>query len=734
MRCSIDCPQNQFPPVCFLHARDVPPEDDILGVLSNMPKSSPKPKKLSPSGRVGGPATFAGITYQTEYAVLQALDIISKTLVIHGPISYIGIEPRVICEGVISSWDIISGPPDQATEAKEAPNAADVVEFLARVSKVPDSQVICKLLYGKGSTPILSGLYRMKHLALESGNDPKQFQLLVEGEKPPHAETILANLGDKALSLLKKIETENLTHEALSRELDRAARQLAGSKSQQLLDFLFRRLTVAAPSRLRINVDSLVRDITEIGIELYYSPVSDVAGVDRKVLPVLFCLQSCGHDVPTEVISDSLGECESDIQLMLRSVAVPGLLTENDGCVGMRRLPTAISIENGDYVRGQFLRALLSFIKRNKHLREGRQQVTNAITLANLCGRANGEIVATLFDVVEKPLKRAGNKLQLFEAAEISISAVRSAVHPTKQMRESEAKALICGRSWVYQRMGETEKARVVANESLKLGNDLGYDRNTAYCKKCIGRLCRIEAEETHEKTHRETLLNESAELLIEAIHRFSRHEDFGPQSPEIGDCYSLLGRTYLAMGDLQQVTGAMRKAQELLRGETSSKEYVDLLILEGDLLTKRGALESADESYATALKVTEDSNAERNEIVARAHFRRGLNQLALKRKSLATTSLTIAAAMWNERGDTELSANAKWCLLEFNNPLPSAAKALLSHEKFAVRMEVANLYLQSLPESGVPRTARREEPGVKYWKQLIIQAKKKIALEITHF
>jgi tetratricopeptide (TPR) repeat protein len=699
-----------------------------------MSNSSPKPKKLSPSGRVGGPATFAGITYQTEYAVLQTLDLISKTLVIHGPISYIGIEPRVISGGVISSWDIISGPPDQATEAKEAPNAADVVEFLSRVSKVPDSRVICKLLYSKGSPPILSGLYRMKHLALESGDDSKQFQLLVEGEKPPQTETILANLGDKALSLLKKIETENLTHEALSRELDRAARQLAGSKSQQLLDFLFRRLTVAAPSRLRISVDSLVREITELGIELYCSPASDVAGVDRKVLPILFCLQSCGHDVPTEVISDSLGECESDIQRMLRSVAVPGLLTENAGYIGMRRLPTPIPIENGECVRGQFLRALLSFITRNKHLREGRQQIANAMTLAKLCGRANGEIVATLFDVVEKPLKRAGNKLKLFEAAEISIAAVRSTDHPTKQMRESEAKALICGRSWVYQRMGETEKARVVANESLKLGNDLGYDRNTAYCKKCIGRLCRIEAEETHEKTLREALLKESAELLIEAIHRFSKHQEFGPQSPEIGDCYSLLGRTYLAMGDLLQVTGAMRKAQELLRGEASSKEYADLLILEGDLLAKRGALESADETYAKALKVTEDSNAERNEIVARAHFRRGLNQLALKRTGLATTSLTNAAAMWKELGETELSANAKWYLLELNNQLPSAAKTPLSHEKFAVRVEVAEMYLHSLPESGLPRTAKREDPGGKYWKQLISQAKKKIALEVTHF
>jgi hypothetical protein len=82
------------------------------------------------------------------------------------------------------------------------------VEFLIRVAEVPDSRIVCKLLYGKGSTPLLSGLYRMKHLALESGDDSEKFRILVKGEQPPHADTILANLGDRALSLLKKIEKE----------------------------------------------------------------------------------------------------------------------------------------------------------------------------------------------------------------------------------------------------------------------------------------------------------------------------------------------------------------------------------------------------------------------------------------------------------------------------------------------------------------------------------------------
>src|SRR5262249_55187438 len=103
-----------------------------------------------------------------------------------------------------------------------------------------------------------------------------------------------------------------------------------------------------------------------------------------------------------------------------------------------------------------------------------------------------------------------------------------------------------------------------------------------------------------------------------------------------------------------------------------------------------------------------------------------------LKRIVRAVESLTAAAVMWRELGEVEPAAKAEWQLLEMKAPLPASAKDPLSREKFAVRSEVAKMYRQSLPERGQGRVARREDPGVNYWKQLIAQAKKKIALEST--
>jgi hypothetical protein len=55
-----------------------------------------------------------------------------------------------------------------------------------------------------------------------------------------------------------------------------------------------------------------------------------------------------------------------------------------------------------------------------------------------------------------------------------------------------------------------------------------------------------MEAEITHDKDRRDANLRQSIALLEEAIDRFSKIEKFGPMDAEVGDCYSLLGRTYL--------------------------------------------------------------------------------------------------------------------------------------------------------------------------------------------
>jgi hypothetical protein len=115
------------------------------------------------------------------------------------------------------------------------------------------------------------------------------------------------------------------------------------------------------------------------------------------------------------------------------------------------------------------------------------------------------------------------------------------------------------------------------------LGEDIGWARNTAFAKKCIGRLDRVEAEQDGTSADRKTeLLRASAEKLHEAIEMFSNNSEFGPTDRQVGDCHSLLARTYLTAGMPYEAKTALREAYDILPA-TPTKEYFDLLILDGD-------------------------------------------------------------------------------------------------------------------------------------------------------
>jgi hypothetical protein len=91
-------------------------------------------------------------------------------------------------------------------------------------------------------------------------------------------------------------------------------------------------------------------------------------------------------------------------------------------------------------------------------------------------------------------------------------------------------------------------------------------------------------AEEAKDLTNKRDLLQISIRHLESAIERFSRSPEFGPEHPEVGDCYSLLGRTYLVSGARSDARRAVRKASTLIP-PSGAKDYLDLRILEGELL-----------------------------------------------------------------------------------------------------------------------------------------------------
>ena len=158
--------------------------------------------------------------------------------------------------------------------------------------------------------------------------------------------------------------------------------------------------------------------------------------------------------------------------------------------------------------------------------------------------------VLHFFDRVEKAAKRTGSLRLVLDAARISMQASVQRRTRTREEIETEAKALICGVSWVFQRIGRLDEGLAEGRRSLELGEQINWHRNTYYCEKCLGRIMRLQAESTNPLAERHQTLERSVSSLERAIIGFEQLEGFGPGDPEVGDCHSLLGRTYLVMGD----------------------------------------------------------------------------------------------------------------------------------------------------------------------------------------
>ena len=139
--------------------------------------------------------------------------------------------------------------------------------------------------------------------------------------------------------------------------------------------------------------------------------------------------------------------------------------------------------------------------------------------------------------------------------------------------------ALICGQSWVLQRVNKLENAEAAALESLALGKKLPWPRNTAFCSKCLGRLCRLQAEAADDAPTREKYLARSEGYLVDAIAEFEGLAA-SDRHAEIGDCQSLFGRTLLVANRLEDAQVAARKAESLLSA-SDGKDYQDLQILQ---------------------------------------------------------------------------------------------------------------------------------------------------------
>src|SRR5207245_953186 len=105
------------------------------------------------------------------------------------------------------------------------------------------------------------------------------------------------------------------------------------------------------------------------------------------------------------------------------------------------------------------------------------------------------------------------------------------------------------------------------------------------------------------------------------------------------------------------------RKAYRILAG-TPSKEYIDLLILMGEL-EQHSNPSAALQYFDDALEVQTELDVTVREMRARAYRQRALLKNRLGDRAAAIVDMTSALEIWQKLAEAELAAEAEWDLLK---------------------------------------------------------------------
>ena len=464
------------------------------------------------------------------------------------------------------------------------------------------------------------------------------------------------------------------------------------------------------------------------------SPLVVCADGDSKptqaVMKALSILQVCPMGLPLQVLSQATGVSSDGLRVMLSErlelTSEPGELwsIKNKSQVTANDLSPDLLADGFE--------ALLLYIQRHKQEPTASSQADNALELGKICIHRRHRPVAQLFKVLQKILKRRGDKRLVLAVAKLSLEAARR--HP-RGLEELKAEAMtrICGEAWAYQRLNQLADARAAADDSLRLGKDIPWDRNTAFCMKCIGRLLRIQAEQQQDQGSKDKLLGESESHIKEAICKFENLEEVGPNHAEVGDCYSLLGRTLLLSNNRREAAKAASKARQLLTDQ-NDKDYLDLCLLAGDLEAAGQRHADAEAYYEEVLRKIQTGDAEKSEIYARAYLARGRARLALGQRDHAIVDFDRGVKIWRELEDTYNASRAEWARIKVTSGLKPAIIALLEKESYPVRVEAYYLHeIRSQAGSG-KAIAKRAEPSKTAWIQMVQEAKQKVAIEEKHW
>lgn len=687
------------------------------------------------SGLTGGAAVGRGVDYQTSYAIYLALRLIVRMLR-ESPTErpLLVVEPRILTDAEVTRWDLQYSPDAIAVEAKANVTKKDLLQLLRRAKKSAELNQgqRFELVYDECSVSFLRGLKDLVRLAVESAGDDHKFVGLCRLESSSDIKEVLATLGNSALQVGQRLRLRHLPSHLLEESIDLHLRFVASRSSTiRLKEGLYTRFVVAMQQRQTFFIPQLMVSLKAEGVDFNASTAVVPESIHPSLHISLHLLQQCTIAIPLGVLAAVCSESEPFLRTILEeSLAVTADSSDHWHC---SPLPVLIDHPDSADIVGDGLRAILQFIRENRSNAVGFAQIENAISLARKCENLNPAAATLAFSPLDKLLKRRGRKRDVLELSRITVESARKVSIPTEEVRKAEIKALVCGYTWVYQRIGQFADAEFHAAQSHELGASIGWQRNTAFCKKCIGRLRRVQAEQEQNSKRKSKLLGESKDLLLEAIDGFSIDVEHGPSHPEVGDCYSLLARTYMMTNRMNEAVQCLARARELITtepGYETSKDYMDLLILEGEIHSVRFQYQSADDKFAEAIDCHDPDDAEKSEIAARVYLARGKNILSWKRdKNLALKEVQRAVEIWDVSNEHFFRGLAEWTMIEINDEIPKRERNQLKHLSPSVRVEVIRLRSHLVIPSSSKTLAQRAELSDDVRKKLIAEAARNVAI-----
>jgi tetratricopeptide (TPR) repeat protein len=690
-------------------------------------RHSEGPARRGATGRQGGPGTYAGANYQTLVGVEEAVRLLGALTLQPWQDASLSTEPRHHGPNGQVGYDIGLPNSRRRLEVKRSPTRDEVKDFVQTVADDPDARdgtTTFELVHGRGAAAV-ADLKAVVDLANEAP-DAVTFERRYE-QLTPEQQELAEPFGPREWVAFRQMRTAYRPVEHVRMTVQWITDRMYGlGPAQAVRDRLAIRFAEAAERRTTLHVTELRDELGQIGGQAYLAPGADVTGLPTHVQAALAILTVLDSPLPRRILASAVGADDTSLADINDFVAMDELAGEP--AVLLSRSIGAVSTVRGRALLADVLRLLLNIASDRSQRAVALTQVRNIARLAEHLQDDDPELAADAYRKAEKPFKARGNLQLALNAARVALRASerapRGVSNVTDEQLRARAQTLICGESWVLQRIGELDEAERVAQASLELGEHLGWKRNTAYCLKCRGRLARMRAERSNDPDDRQALLADSVNLLLAAVEAFGNSSEFGPNHPEVGDCRSLLARTFLVAGQRRGAWRELLQAQELLAGEEGQKDWADALILEAELLYHDGDVAGAARRINDALNAFPESvDSDATEITARALALRGRVQVRRDRGA-AATDFHRSADLYEELEDFRRADEQRWTAWSTAGEVPAELAPYLEDESVGVRVAAVKALQRELAESLQRAVGQRRGLSSVRARQLIIDAR----------